>query len=56
MLKNEHLLILAKVGVDTAENEPDVEIWSDGLLVLLIVNPETMSRTHGSSPCVRVAA
>ena len=36
MLKNEDLR--AKIGVDTAENEPDVDVWSNGLLVLLMLS------------------
>ena len=38
MLKDEYLL--AKIGVDIAENEPKVEVWSNEWLVLLILSPE----------------
>ena len=37
--------LLAKIGVNTAENEPDVEVWSNGLLVLLMVSPVDASPT-----------
>ena len=36
MLKNKYLL--AKVGVDTAENGPKVDVWSNELLVLIILS------------------
>ena len=32
--------LLTKIGFDTAENKPDVEVWSNGLLALLILSPE----------------
>ena len=28
--------LLTKIGFDTAENKPDVEVWSNGLLAILI--------------------
>ena len=42
------MYLLAKIGVDAAENEPDVEVRSDGFLVLLILSPE-----HAVLRCVR---
>ena len=31
--------LLAKIGVDRAENEPEVEVWSSSILVLLPLSP-----------------
>ena len=39
MLKNEYWYLLAKIGVDTAENGPKVKIWSNDLPILLILSP-----------------
>ena len=40
MLKNEYLL--AKIGVDTAENEPEVEVWSINYTCTSHVEPSVL--------------
>ena len=35
--------LIAKIGVDTAENEPDVEVYNTVLLVLRIFSPANSS-------------
>ena len=46
MLQNEYLL--AKIGVDTAENEPDVEVWSISFTCTSCVEPRPAA--HRRSP------
>ena len=53
ILKNEYLL--AKIGVDTAENEPpkippaDVDLWCNALHVQLISRPENVHRNASTA-------
>ena len=35
--------LLAKIGVDTAENEPDVEALRNGLRVLIVLSPVSVA-------------
>ena len=46
MLENEWLL--AKIGVDTAENQPDVDVRRNGLRGLLILSPGPLCSQLGS--------
>ena len=40
------VFFLAKIGVDTAENEPDVDLWNNGLLVHLISSPADLKQMY----------
>ena len=55
MLNNEHLL--ATIGVDIAENGPNVKVWSSELLVLLILSPRNAGARFRPrsivAPCLR---
>ena len=39
-----YIILLAEIGVDIAENEPDVEVRSNGLLALLLLSPSDARR------------
>ena len=52
-LKNEYLL--AKIGSDTAESGPKVDVGSNGLLVLLILSPLYRSSAEECSNSPRLA-
>ena len=55
MLKNECLL--AKIGVDTAENRPKVDEWRNELLVSLILGRDTVcSGAFVTSPSISARA